>query len=170
MREHPRVAALVAVVAVLVIIGIAGPALPDRSGRMLKANLSGFGEVPAVSSTGTGTLLARFAADESSIEYTLSYQDLEGTTTAAAHIHLGQTAVNGGVSAFLCGGGGKPACPPVSGSVSGTITEADVIGPAGQGIAAGELSELIAAIRRGVTYANVHTDKHPGGEIRGQVK
>jgi hypothetical protein len=43
-------------------------------------------------------------------------------------------------------------------------------GPAGQGIAAGELSELIAAIRAGRTYVNVHTNKHPGGEIRGQVR
>ena len=170
MTKHSRITVLVATVAVLAVLGIAGTALPDRGGRSMKANLSGFEEVPAVSSTGTGELLARIANDESSIEYTLSYENLEGTTTAAAHIHLGQRGVNGGVIAFLCGGGGKPACPPVSGSVSGTITAADVIGPAGQGIAAGELDEMIAAMRQGVTYVNAHTDKHPGGEIRGQIK
>jgi hypothetical protein len=170
MRKHPRVTALVATIAVLAVIGLAGPALPDRGGRMMKADLSGFQEVPAVSTTGTGELLASIAHDESSIDYTLTYQNLEGTTTAAAHIHLGQRGVNGGVIAFLCGGGGKPACPPVSGSVSGTITAADVIGPAAQGIAAGELAEMIAAMRQGVTYVNAHTDKHPGGEIRGQIK
>jgi hypothetical protein len=169
MRKHPRVTALVATIALLAIFVIAGPAMSDRGGRMMKARLSGFQEVPAVSSTGTGELLARIADDESSIEYTLSYQDLEGTASMA-HIHLGQTSVNGGIIAFLCGGGGKPACPAVSGSVSGTITAADVIGPAGQGIAAGELAEAIAAMRQGVTYVNVHTDKHPGGEIRGQIK
>lgn len=170
MVKHPRITALVATITVLALVGITGPVLPDRGGRMLKANLTGYEEVPAVSSTGTGEFLARIADDESSIDYTLSYRDLEGTSTAAAHIHLGQPGVNGGVIAFLCGGGGKPACPPVSGSVSGTITAADVIGPAGQGIAAGELAEAIAAMRLGVTYANVHTDKHPGGEIRGQLK
>jgi CHRD domain len=170
MIKHPRITVLVATIAALVVIGLAGTATSDRGGRQMKADLRGFEEVPAVSSTGTGEFLARIANDESAIEYTLTYQNLEGTTTAAAHIHLGQYSVNGGVSAFLCGGGGKPACPPVSGSVSGTIVAADVIGPAGQGIAAGELDELIAAMRQGVTYANVHTDKHPGGEIRGQIK
>lgn len=170
MIKHPRITVLVTTIAALTIIGIAGPALPDRGGRQMKAHLRGFEEVPAVSSTGTGELLARIAQDESSIEYTLTYQNLEGTTTAAAHIHLGQRGVNGGVIAFLCGGGGKPACPPISGSVTDTITAADVIGPAGQGIAAGELDEMIAAMRQGVTYVNVHTDKHPGGEIRGQIK
>jgi hypothetical protein len=144
--------------------------MADRGGRMMKASLIGLSEVPSISSTGRGQLLARIADDESAIDYTLSYQNLEGTTTAAAHIHLGQRGVNGGVSAFLCGGGGKPACPPVSGSVTGTITAADVIGPASQGIAAGELAELIAAMRHQATYANVHTDKHPSGEIRGQIK
>jgi hypothetical protein len=53
--------------------------------------------------------------------------------------------------------------------VSGTITSADVIGPAGQGIAPGEFDELVRALREGATYANVHTTLYPGGEIRGQI-
>ena len=44
-----------------------------------------------------------------------------------------------------------------------------MIGPAGQGIAAGEFAELVRALRAGAAYANVHTTAHPGGEIRGQV-
>jgi CHRD domain len=170
IMRHPRITALVATVAVLAIVGIAGPALSDRGGRQMKTKLTGFEEVPSISSTGRGDFQARLAHDESALEYTLSYEDLEGTTTTAAHIHLGQRGVSGGGSAFSCGGGGKPACPAVSGSVSGTIIAADVVGPAGQGIAAGELAELIRAMRQGVTYVNVHTDKHTGGEIRGQLK
>ncbi len=169
MKKHSSVIALAAIVAAVVAV-IAGSAAADRGGRQMKADLIGIEEVPAVSSTGSGEFLGRIASDESAIDYTLSYQNLEGLTTSAAHIHLGQFSANGGVSAFLCGGGGKPACPATGGSVSGTIIAADVIGPAGQGIAAGELDELIAAMRRGVTYTNVHTDKHPGGEIRGQIK
>jgi hypothetical protein len=169
MKKHSRPIALVAFAAAIA-VAIAGAATADRGGRQMKADLSGAEEVPSVSSTGTGELLARISDDSSSIDYTLSYENLEGITTSAAHIHLGQFSVNGGVSAFLCGGGGKPACPATGGSVSGTIIAGDVIGPAGQGIAAGELDELIAAVRRGITYANVHTDKHPGGEIRGQIK
>jgi CHRD domain len=44
-----------------------------------------------------------------------------------------------------------------------------VIGPAGQGISAGQFDELVDAIRAGATYANVHTTLYPGGEIRGQI-
>ena len=40
----------------------------------------------------------------------------------------------------------------------------------GQQISAGELAEVIAAIRGGVTYANVHTVLSTGGEIRGQIR
>jgi CHRD domain len=55
--------------------------------------------------------------------------------------------------------------------VARTITADDVIGPAGQGIAAGEFAELVDAIRSGVTYANVHTlPQFGGGEIRGQIR
>jgi hypothetical protein len=45
----------------------------------------------------------------------------------------------------------------------------DVIGPAGQGVAAMEFDELLRAMRAGRTYVNVHSDKHPGGEIRGKL-
>jgi hypothetical protein len=53
--------------------------------------------------------------------------------------------------------------------VSGTVVAADVIGPAGQGIAPGEFAELLRAIRKGVTYVNVHSATQPGGEIRAQM-
>lgn len=46
---------------------------------------------------------------------------------------------------------------------------ADVIGPTAQGIEAGAFDELLAAIRAGRTYANVHSDKWPAGEIRAQL-
>jgi CHRD domain len=54
--------------------------------------------------------------------------------------------------------------------VSGKITAADVVGPAGQGIAATEFAEFLAAIKAGATYANVHTTGRTGGEIRGLVR
>jgi hypothetical protein len=140
----------------------------DNDRNEFKTRLLGFTEVPAVSSTGRGRFTARIRGD--TIEWTLSYENLEGLTTTAAHVHLGQKDVNGGVSFFLCGGGGRPACTPDSGMFNGTATAADVIGPAGQGIAAGEIAEVIRAMRAGKTYANVHTDKHPGGEIRGDIR
>ena len=141
----------------------------DDDRDQFKARLIGFGEVPAVSSTGTGRFQARIV-DDSSIDFKLTYEGLEGTVTTAAHVHLGNKSDSGGVSYFLCGGGGRPACTATSGTFTGTVTAADVIGPAAQGIAAGEIAEIIRAMRAGVTYANVHTYKHPTGEIRGQVR
>ncbi len=133
------------------------------------ATLSGYQEVPAISTTGTGAFDATVETRRGDvvIRYRLEYAGLEGTAQAA-HIHFGQRSVNGGVIAFLCGGGDKPACPS-SGVVRGVIDREDVIGPEAQGIAPGEIEEAIAAMEAEITYVNVHTDKHPGGEIRGQV-
>jgi hypothetical protein len=151
-----------------------GPA-PASAGERLRARLQGFEEVPAVSTGASGTFRAKIADDESSIDFELTYEGIEGGNVTAAHIHVGQRSVNGGVSAFFCGGGGRPACPTpgttLSGPVTGTIRAENVIGPGGaQQVPVGGLDELIAAIRAGVTYANVHSTVSPGGEIRGQVK
>ena len=50
------------------------------------------------------------------------------------------------------------------------LTADSVIGPVGQGIEAGALDELIAAIRAGKTYVNIHTTKWPAGEVRSQIE
>jgi hypothetical protein len=122
-----------------------------------------------VSTTGKGTLTLKVGRHRDSIEFRLTYDGLEGLSTAA-HIHFGQRNVNGGVAAFLCGGGGLPACPPVGGTVEGTIMVNDVIGPSGQGIAPAEFAELLRAIKDNAAYVNVHSDKHPTGEIRGDIR
>lgn len=152
-----------AVAAVAMVVTVA-PAKNDRHGS-LHGSLEGFQEVPAVSTTAHGDIKVKLRG--SSIEFRLRYADLEAPVRFA-HIHFGQKDVNGGVAAFLCGGGGKPDCPQ-EGTVSGSIAASDVVGPVDQGIAAGELDELKRAIKHGKTYANVHTDKFPNGEIRGQI-
>jgi hypothetical protein len=53
--------------------------------------------------------------------------------------------------------------------VSGVITADHIIGPTGQGIEAAAFPEIVAAMRDGTAYANVHSSKWPGGEIRGQL-
>ena len=73
------------------------------------------------------------------------------------------------VTIFFCGGGGRPNCPGASGTVTGTITALDVLPVPAQGIAGGDLDAVLRGMRAGVTYANMHTAAHPGGEIRGQI-
>jgi CHRD domain len=167
MKMLKRTTSLLGGLAVTSLLCASSAALADDERNSFKTRLKGFNEVPAVSSTGRGEFSARILGD--TIEWTLSYEGLEGTTTTAAHVHVGQRSVNGGVSFFLCSGTGQPACTPGSGSFSGTATAANILGPAAQGVAAGEIAEVIRAMRAGKTYANVHTDKHPGGEIRGDI-
>ena len=138
----------------------------------LRAQLRGLNEVPPTTSRATGELRAAISGDESSISFTLTYSGLTGNP-GAAHIHFAPTKVTGGVMVFFCGGGGKPACPAsTSGTVTGTLTAADIVGPVEQGIPpapAGRFSDVVRAIRTGNAYANIHTERFPPGEIRGQI-
>ena len=137
--------------------------------------LKGYEETPsAVSTTGNGTFTARISNDESRITWELHYADLEGNVQQA-HIHFGQKAVTGPISVFLCtnlgnGPAGTQPCPAPPATISGTITAADVTNLANErGISAGELDEVIQAIRAVAAYVNVHSSRWPGGEIRSQI-
>ena len=141
----------------------------DSDRGAFKARLGGFQEVPAISTTGTGSLKVNVNPAATQLTYTLTFSALQGGSAFAAHIHLGQAGVNGGVVAFLCGGGSKPACPAAGGTVTGTIVAGDILALASQGIAAGDLAAVLKAMRHGVTYANVHSTVFPGGEIRGHI-
>ena len=133
------------------------------------ATLNAIKEIPICFSGGNGTFTATIP-DEATINFELTYQNIS-PNVMFAHIHFGRPLQAGGVATFLCGGGTKPtACPPSQGTVTGTIVAADIVGPANQGIAPGEFAELLAALRSGLTYANVHSDICPGGEIRGQIR
>jgi hypothetical protein len=163
----------VALFGLLAIFGTSSSAIADEGVRF-RARLRGFEEPPAISTVARGTFEAKLSNDGTQVDYKLIYEGLEGDVRQA-HVHLGQRSVNGGISVWLCQTtfnvdptGLAPACPQ-SGTVEGSFTADNVIGPSGQGIAAEEFEELIRAMRAGVTYANVHSTKFPGGEIRGQI-
>ncbi len=165
---RPKMLVLAFAISALTLALIATVALGGDKSKV-STTLVGYNEVPSVSSMGRGDFSATIDDQNRVITYRLTLGGTFNAPLVFAHIHFGQRDVNGGVAAFLCGGGSKPApCPP-NGTVTGTITPADVVGPAGQGIAPGEWDELVAAIRAGVTYANVHSNTQPGGEIRGQI-
>jgi len=173
MRRKGMFAALAVGAAAL---AVAAFALAGGSGpgfNHLSDTMSGYQEVPSVSSTGSATFTADVAKDGQSMSWQLSYGGLE-SHVLQSHIHFGQRSVNGGISVFLCtnlgnGPAGTQACPAAPATITGTIKPADVIGPAGQGIGPGEFDEFMDALEAGVTYVNVHSDKYPGGEIRAQI-
>jgi hypothetical protein len=160
--------------ALVVIVGLAFANAGDRGGGFLSARLTGYEEVPALSTTGKAKFVARINRDETEIEWRLSYEDMEAPVTQA-HIHFNARALNGPVVVFFCtnagnGPAGTQLCPDQPATIEGTIRAADVLGnAAGVGLEAGNLAELIDAIRAGATYANVHTTLRPAGETRGQI-
>lgn len=183
MRQRLSVTAMAAL-ALVTMYGISSPVIADTK---LTAKLEGRQEAPVCATTGHGTFDATVSADETSVSYVLTY-DLEGATVQQAHIHLGQKNVSGGISVWLCQTpaatpaftdptGLSPTCGTTPNTVTGTFTRLNVVGPAGQGIAGGptgataeEFAQLIDEILAHKTYANVHSNICPGGEVRGQIR
>jgi CHRD domain len=175
MKKH------VAVLAILLLaLGVGSYAVAGGGKDLVKTgDMSGYFEGAAggpVSSAATGNFEATIDDEARTIQFTLEYSGLEGDVRQA-HIHFGQRSVNGGISLWLCetaanprpvGSPDVPDCPQ-SGTVESTVTADHVIGPTAQGIAPGEFEEIVAAIRSGRAYANVHSSKFPGGEVRGQI-
>ncbi len=132
------------------------------------ASLSGAEEVPPINTSGTAAFEMRI--QPGTITFSLTFSDLS-SPLAVAHLHFAPSKVAGGVMIFLCGGGSQPACPAAtSGTITGTITAANVTGPTVQGISPGDLDSALEAVRDGLSYANMHTTNFGGGEIRGQVR
>jgi hypothetical protein len=123
--------------------------------RSFRVTLTGYQEDPLpLSTTGRGEFRARIDRDRTEIEYSLSYESLEGNITQA-HIHFGGRGQSGGIMVFLCtnqgnGPAGTQVCPAAPATITGTIRAADVIGPQ-------------------TAYVNVHTSAYPAGEIRAQI-
>ena len=157
-------------------LAVAAAFAVPAAGETVIVPLTGFEEVPANTTDANGSLRLFIDDRSGTITYELSYENLS-SAVAQAHIHIGQAGVNGGISIWLCQATSRapasvaaltPECPQ-SGTVTGTVTAANVIGPTGQLVAPGELDEVIRAIRAGVAYGNVHTALLAGGEIRGQL-
>jgi hypothetical protein len=162
-----------AAVAVVALVGMGTVAVADNVRE--RETLTGYEEVPALSTPGVGEFKIDLARSGDSLDYELTFSGLE-TDATQAHIHFENATNNGAIVVFLCsnlgnGPAGTQACPAAGGTITGTIAAADVgAGAAAQGIAAGEFGEFVAALRAGATYVNVHSVGRPGGEIRAQIE
>jgi len=161
---------------------LSGVAVGVAHAERIQATLTGYDEVPSVSTLASGEFRAVINRNEDSIDFELIYRGLQGTVQQA-HIHVAQLSVNGSIVIWLCQTatpfldptGIADQCPAGQATeavVRGTITAANVIAGSqgGQQLTAGELAEVIRAIRAGAAYANVHTNLSTGGEIRGQIR
>jgi hypothetical protein len=141
----------------------------NSHGRRFTARMSSFNEVPSIATGASGSFQATLNDAETVLSFRLSWSGLSGPPLFA-HVHLGQFFANGNVSFFLCGGGGQPSCPPMtSATIHGTVTAANVMAVSMQGLQAGNLGQILGAMRMGVTYANIHTMQFMGGECRGEI-
>ena len=152
-------------------LGDPGSAQQVRSERLLGGN-----ENPPVISDGSGSFRARLRDDR--ISFRLRYDVAsDGSDVLQAHLHIANPGTNGDVVAFLCANvEDAPTdreCPPSPGEVTGDIFAEDVLPiprDTGDLIEAEDLEGLKRLIRQSSVYANVHTNDHPGGEIRGQLE
>lgn len=112
----------------------------------MKNQLSGAQEVPPVTTGGTGSVDTTFDKSTNVLTWTVTYAGLSGPVTAG-HFHGPAAAgANAGVAVPFTGNLSSP--------ISGKAT-----------LTAAQVADLTA----GRWYVNLHTAKHPGGEIRGQV-
>ena len=171
---------LVLVIGVLALVGAAtGLALESFN---FNSPLEGSQEAPVPRDTqARGNAVYQLSADGTALEYRLMVANIDNVFMA--HIHRGPAGSAGPIVVWLYpsttpnepapkGGG------PINGVIAeGTITAADLIGP----LAGQPLSALVALLRTGGAYTNVHTDDgdlvlnegpgdFPGGEIRGQIR
>ena len=171
-----RVLAVVALLGLTVVTTSA-----DEGNVSARAKLSGFQEnLPKLTDAG-GSFSATIKGGM--LTYKLTYSGF-ATDVIMSHIHFGQAGVNGGVFLWLCGSANfhgpanTPTCPARSGSVSRTVSAADLqsltipaVAPAAdQNLTAGDFAGVLRILESGDAYVNVHSMHFPGGEIRGQVK
>jgi hypothetical protein len=131
--------------------------------QIFTATLTGDQEVPPVDTQAIGRVKIRVNDDASAAEFTLTVNN--GVRVQQAHIHCAPPGVNGNVVVWLAGL--RPEGFDIDGQWVGnvTFTDANIVDQS----CGATVADLVANMQAGMTYANVHTIAHPGGEIRGNI-
>ena len=151
---------------IVALVGLASvscnDALEDK--EVFIANLSGGRRCPP--EPPLPTVPPRSSSRGTRSRYAIEVDDI--TSIIQAHIHTAAPGVNGPVRLFL-----YPAPPAVLPAPLVTVTdktilvEATVASSFVNGVT---YEELLAAMRSGNAYVNVHTTQFPGGEMRGIIR
>lgn len=147
-------------------VASAGGVAQRKQPRNFLAYLTGDGQVPPVETGARGLALFKLDPDVG-LHFTLYVVNI--VDLRMAHVHLGAAGENGPVVAWLYPEDGPPP-KQIDGGFGGvpdrgTITTTDLLGP----LEGKPLAALVAAIKAGKAYVNVHTAGNPDGEIRGQI-
>jgi len=130
-----------------------------------RAHLSGDNEVPPVDTDATGQAI--FQYKDGMLHFKLIVANIDDIFMA--HIHMAPAGQNGGVVAWLYPPDGPPPSL-IDGKSNGILAEGEISEEDLKGSLEGkELMALIAAMKAGNTYVNVHTSSFGGGEVRGQI-
>lgn len=128
--------------------------------QIFPSALDGSQEVPPVTTDATGRAQFTLNPEGTAIRFALATSGIPSDQILQAHLHAAPRGFNGPVILFLANGSFGPLR-------MGTLTAADLLPNADASIET--FDDVVEALKAGDIYANVHTDAHPGGEIRGQV-
>jgi aldose sugar dehydrogenase len=135
-----------------------------EGGDRFGAALTGNQEVPPVSTDAAAA--AEFKLNSNgTLDFQLTAKKRIAQATQA-HIHLGARGQNGPIVAFLFHPASSENFRSGDTIAKGTLTDADVIAQTGF---EATIANLVARMRQGRAYVNLHTTEHPAGEIRGQA-
>jgi hypothetical protein len=157
----------------LVAISLGGLALAGVN-RNFSVHATGDLELPVRDTQAQGQAIFHLGGDGTSVEYKVVVANIENVTQS--HIHCGPPTENGPIVVWL-----YPSAPPLmlipgrsDGILAqGTFTNANVMPAADSAICPGgveTLDDVIAKMRSGGAYVNVHTTQFPPGEIRGNFR
>jgi hypothetical protein len=143
-----------------------GASSTDSGGGSFKATLSARNEVPppTVDPRSSPSGSATFTVSGSTLTYKVSVTGLSSPYTGA-HIHMGAPGVAGPVLAPL----NLNAAGQGEASGEGTVDASGLKGKKADGSAM-TMDDLVAAMKSGQTYVNVHTQNNKPGEARGQIE
>ncbi len=151
---------------VLALAGFAAACDDDDNGtgpgqERFIATLTGAKERPSPVTTNTTGTATFTLTNDTTISYAITLVNATGIT--AAHIHLGGPDVAGGIIVGLFG----PASPAVN-VANGTLVEGRIT--RGTPLLLGlSFQSLLALMRTGDVYANVHSTSNPAGVVRDQI-
>lgn len=129
--------------------------------EMYRSVMTGAEEVPAVSTLASGSASIHMSSDGGALVYAITVSGISDVTDA--HIHVGARGEVGAPVVDLFDGTRSGEYNGLL--VQGTIEPGDLVGS----LSGMTLADLHTLITSGRAYLNVHTARHPAGEIRGQV-